>query len=656
MNLHRISSFRKRSLPGPLEIQNLLEFLLEPVLLVDGRDGRVLMGNQPAADLSGRFLETLADIPLATLFPHEAQKLFGAPRSARLAQASSSEIEVLVNPIALDAQREWWLLTLEDPVQRANFQAQLRLRAQLPDLLNDIHATRGLESLDEIVGKMLDVVKILLDIDEVVIYQVSRDRPVLVRAFVTGQPTVFPEELALGALARLQTTQAWSAQQPTTNALQRLARSNRLAGLVSAPLGQPNALMGLMVAAKQHTPPSEYLLLSIPLFARTLTLLFQNEARLKQMALDLEQQQQRLATQSAIQENIHDGVILVSPDFTILDLNPAAELLLGYASREAFGQAVENILIGEYDLLHSLEIARQMPLTYDAGDHQLYGRDGHHFLAHVRILPLMGEAQAQGWAILLDDLSQQEQFRIRTQQLEQRALLGEVTAVFAHEVRNPINNISTGLQLMSMALPPGDPQQEQIARLSQDCDRLAELMKSVLAFARPREYQFEILEIEAFMRRLLERWHPRLTRSNIIYALHVEAEAPPIRADQRALEQVFTNLITNAAQAMAETGGRLTLRVRLAPPMDGPPQVEISVADTGPGISEEVREHIFEPFFTTKASGTGLGLVITKQIITAHHGDIQVVSIPGGTAFQVRLPIDTPGPDTGQPGENWRTE
>jgi signal transduction histidine kinase len=206
-------------------------------------------------------------------------------------------------------------------------------------------------------------------------------------------------------------------------------------------------------------------------------------------------------------------------------------------------------------------------------------------------------------------------------------------------VRNPINNISTGLQLMTMNLPSDSPHQELLGRLQQDCDRLTELMKSVLAYSRPQEYKTTAMPLAPFLQRLIERWHPRLARAKIEYTLQIDQGMPPIEADPRAMEQVFTNLIANATQAMNETGGKLTIKARLAPPPAEYHRAEISIADTGPGIPDEIRERIFEPFFTTKTGGTGLGLAITKQIITAHRGSIQVTSIPGGTVFQILLPV-----------------
>jgi signal transduction histidine kinase len=224
--------------------------------------------------------------------------------------------------------------------------------------------------------------------------------------------------------------------------------------------------------------------------------------------------------------------------------------------------------------------------------------------------------------------------------LEQRAILGEVTSVFAHEVRNPINNISTGLQLMAMNLPAKDPNVEVCKRLQQDCDRLAELMKSVLAFARPIEPKMEPVDLGQLIRRLLERWHPQMARANIQHHLQIDSATPPMLGDVRPLEQVFTNLINNAMQVLSDSnqGGTLTLKVRPIKPWGEHEQVEVSVIDNGPGIPDDVRERIFEPFFTTRRGGTGLGLAITKRIVTAHKGTIQVTSIPGATVFQIRFP------------------
>ncbi len=269
---------------------------------------------------------------------------------------------------------------------------------------------------------------------------------------------------------------------------------------------------------------------------------------------------------------------------------------------------------------------------------RLFRRNGNPFPSDLKLLPIVINDELLNILVIFRDLSDEEEYRARNQQLEQRALLGEVTASFAHEVRNPINNISTGLQLLEYNLPPDNPNLDNIHRLQHDCERLAELVKSSLSFVRPMEYKLEPIDFSIFLNHTVDKWRPRLVRNKIKPHLQVYETIPLVEGDIRSLEQVFTNLISNAIEAMDGKEGVIALKARRINEPGIPTQVEISISDTGPGIPPEVREHIFEPFFTTKQSGTGLGLAIVKRIITAHKGAIHVKSIPGGTIFTIVLP------------------
>ena len=130
-----------------------------------------------------------------------------------------------------------------------------------------------------------------------------------------------------------------------------------------------------------------------------------------------------------------------------------------------------------------------------------------------------------------------------------------------------------------------------------------------------------------------------MKRTSVTHVLKVEPDLPHVLGDDRALGQVFNNLISNAVRAMEETdGGVLSVRLQSIQKTTGATGIQIDVLDTGPGIPLEVQDHIFEPFFTTKSDGTGLGLSITKQIITMHEGTITLVPLPEGTSFQIILP------------------
>jgi signal transduction histidine kinase len=240
--------------------------------------------------------------------------------------------------------------------------------------------------------------------------------------------------------------------------------------------------------------------------------------------------------------------------------------------------------------------------------------------------------------LVLSDQSEQKAIEDQTETLAQRALLGEVAAIFAHEVRNPINNISTGLQLVASRLGSDHPQFESLERVRSECSRLDQLMEDVLFFARPLELKFAALNLADFLDRILTRWEPRFAQANVHSQRNYAPQLPPVLADERTLEQVIVNLMTNSIQAMPE-GGTLSISIS---PKDSK-GVELKFADTGPGIQQAQLERVFDPFFTTKKSGTGLGLAISRRILNAHKGNITVESFPdAGTVFTLHLPIAQP--------------
>jgi signal transduction histidine kinase len=314
--------------------------------------------------------------------------------------------------------------------------------------------------------------------------------------------------------------------------------------------------------------------------------------------------------------------------------------MLGYSSNEVTGKTIEDVLIGTESLTSALNSAKNGIPTHNLGNLSLHHRDGHSFPAQIQTIPVVVDGDVSDIVIILCDHSEDEQVRVRTQQLEQRALLGEVTAIFAHEVRNPINNISVGLQVLANNLANDSGQVDLVNRALNDCSRLTALMNSVLQFSKATEYKMEATDIKALIQRLLERWRPRFSNANIQSFIQSTLKSPKVTGDARALEQVFTNLISNSVNAMRDKGGLLAIKIDPQTEPEDPPQMLITVTDNGPGIPEDIREHIFEPFVTSNSQqGTGLGLAITRGIVNAHHGSIHVDSFPGGTIFTIKLPI-----------------
>ncbi len=648
------TDFRRMLAGSSSDIEALLEVLPHATFAIEWQSQRIEFGNPRMAELSNYTRGELNGVHISALFSNWDKDILPRLASAALQKEASitpyhpiavdlirrdqTKIPVHLVHLALPSRENIRLIALQPVDMHAEQQHQVTQSSQFWNHLHML-VSAVLETDTQLaLHQALEAARQLCSADAAVFYRADDHSPGPQSSAACGEAHRMPEQLPAQDLSSLRNPALWATGKRPLTALHRAARAAQFAGIASNPVGQSNALVGLVVLAYNSSAAPEHCPQMLPLLSTTIATILQNHSRAQQIDDEMQQIKVQLAAFQTAAENIQEGLIFLNPDLQIMRINQAAEMILGYASREVKGQPVEHAVIGTESILPALASALQGSSTYHLGNLSLYRRNGEAFLAGVRVFPVLLDEQVNKIVIIIQDLSEQEQIRTQTQQLEQRAMLGEVTAVFAHEVRNPINNISTGLQLMALNLPENDPNQETIERLMQDCDRLAELIRSVLTFSRPTEFEMAPVELPQLLKNLLERLHPRIARLNIQYSLQVEPGCPPISGNLRALEQVFNNLINNALQAMNENGGRLALRVQPVQSPDRSACVEVSVADTGPGIPKELQERVFQPFFTTERNGTGLGLAITKRIITAHKGSIRLNSFPGGTVFHILFP------------------
>jgi len=214
---------------------------------------------------------------------------------------------------------------------------------------------------------------------------------------------------------------------------------------------------------------------------------------------------------------------------------------------------------------------------------------------------------------------------------EALARIGEMAAVVAHEVRNPLAGIKGVLQVVEQRLPGEGGERRALREATARLDGLQVLTEELLLFARPRPPEPVPLGLLA-----LARETAALLRADCAFqGLAIETGGDPgeLRGDPQQLRTVVLNLLRNGAEA-AGRKGRLVVEVR-----ERAEAVELSVDDEGSGVPKELRERIFEPFFTTRARGTGLGLAIVRRVVEAHGGEVTVEAGPGGGArFRVSLP------------------
>jgi PAS domain S-box-containing protein len=645
----QFSNFIKRQLPllGTLEIETLLNSLPEAAIIVNNLNDHIQLVNTKAIELTAYTRSELTQVDFHSLFQiinkenpniNERVDEVKNPSEFELTRrgGSKSLVQMTVNP--LGESNKYSLVTFElDEQYRLHKEEEERHR-ELWEHLNQLSRAILNPDLEKSLSSVLQASQALTGASLLCIYQVSSIRPSLQRIAFTGADSTFPEEISDQDFSHLQSPVLWAKGKRALINLHRLAHTSNISYIASAPIGETNAFIGLVVASDENSAPSSNLLPQLSFLSSQINNIIQGHALNTQLQQDIQEYLTKVLINNSIYNTMEDGVIILSPNLTINSLNPSAELYLGYATEEIAEQKIENVLIGSDDLKASFQVVQDEQRMDSIGSIKLYRRNGESFQANIRIIPIINNNAIDSIIILIHDLSDQEEYRLKNQQLEQRATLGEVTASFAHEVRNPINNIFTGLQLLAINLPPDDPNQKNIARLEEDCERLTSLVKSSLIFVRPMEYKPEAINLSQLISNLLERWRSRLVKLNIKYQVQTDQTIPPIEGDYRALEQVFTNLINNAIEAMESTGGMLSIKIRQATEEAEQPHIEVSISDTGPGIPAELREKIFEPFFTTKQHGTGLGLAIVKRIITAHKGSIYVNSILGGTNFVVQFP------------------
>ena len=233
---------------------------------------------------------------------------------------------------------------------------------------------------------------------------------------------------------------------------------------------------------------------------------------------------------------------------------------------------------------------------------------------------------------------QQEKEVLRT---EKQASLDELTASFAHEIRNPIAAARSLVQ--QMGEDPTSNENVEYARVA--LDELARVERSVshlLKFAKEEDYHFENVNLAAVLDSALQQMRSKL-EANAVTVSRSYINGPVVRADADKLRQVFSNVLDNAVDAMADVKGERRIELAIQVPTDQNGRADLGLVrlrDNGCGIPDDRIAKIFNPFYTSKPNGTGLGLGIARKVLDAHRGTIDVSSRPGaGTEFRLSIPL-----------------
>lgn len=632
------------------ELEPVLEMLNQAAILADLDEDTIALANKAAYDLSGQEQPGLVGQKLQHLFPPETGKgYFLDWERANLSEPFSLKMKTKGGSLLIQATTAFlgadlrWLLIKFEPnedigIQSDSPQQLLRKWEYIRKLAESLQLADSAEAMNQACQTSRE----LLGCEVMAVYQLNGSAPKLSKYCANGDTDWLPEQLNGAEIMQTQEIHIWRKGRRPGTALHQKARLAGFNLLISLPLGQRGAWSGLAIAAS-HEDSLEGFEEWLPIIQTLLSTNLQLHTLIKSQRLALNEMSHQEKIAEFIQNSIKDSLVMLDCDFRVQDMNQSAVEVLGYAHSEVIDQPVTSILIGGQKLDWLLEHVKQSTDSTDSEQIRLFRRSGNSFLANLRIMKLIEEQDHRGYLVLIQDLSELEEFRQRNEQLKQQALLGEVTASFAHETKNPINSLSTGIQLLQDSLKADDPLQENVRRLQQSCDRLNSVITSGLSFTRPMEYKMQPIRLEKLVHRLLNTtWQQRLHKHQVRAEYNSAPRLPMIEGDERALDHLLTNLFDNAIDAMStnppEVPRVLGIGLQAIPAPNNQTLVEVRISDTGPGIAENIREKIFEPFYTTKSSGTGVGLAIVKRITTAHRGLVKVDSFTGGTIFSIQIP------------------
>ena len=336
----------------------------------------------------------------------------------------------------------------------------------------------------------------------------------------------------------------------------------------------------------------------------------------------------------ALIDSTVDGIVVIDARGRIEMVNAAAQRQFGYGERELIGKNV-RVLMPEPDrsrhdgyLSHHLETGEKRVIGIGRAV-SAQRRDGTTFPVHLSVgsYEIDGQKHFTG---IMHDLTRRAELEERLREATALARLGEMAAVIAHEVKNPLAGVRGAIQILGGRFKDGSSDKGVIGEILSRLDGLNDLIQDLLVFSRPPKPKMVEIDLMTVLRATGD-----MLMNDPAYSTTIEfsGQAPPLWCDPNLLTIVFQNLLINAAQAMQNEGH---IRVALA---NNAGWHRIEISDHGPGIPEEIRDTLFRPFQTTKARGTGLGLATARRLIDLHGGRIALASpASGGTTAQIELP------------------
>jgi PAS domain S-box-containing protein len=366
----------------------------------------------------------------------------------------------------------------------------------------------------------------------------------------------------------------------------------------------------------------------------------ERNARLAEERLaQLEAESALSAQLRAIVESSEDAILSSDMDGVIRSWNRGAEQVFGYAAAEAIGQRIDILIDPE----HAREEAGLMERIRQGESLKHFEtvrrrKGGAQIDVSLTVSPLRGpDGAIIGCSQIARDITERKALEQQLQQTQKLESLGVLAGGIAHDFNNLLTGIMGNASLAMGELGHPEQARERLAEVLQASDRAAVLIRQMLAYAGKGRIMLEKLDLSAEVEEIVRLLRNSLPK-NVDFQLRLDRDLPRIEGDCSQIQQLIMNLALNAAEALDDRPGVVTISTSPRTAASGK-QVVLEVADTGAGMTEEVKARMFDPFFSTKFAGRGLGLSAVTGIIRTHKGTISVESQPGqGATLTVALP------------------
>lgn len=346
--------------------------------------------------------------------------------------------------------------------------------------------------------------------------------------------------------------------------------------------------------------------------------------------------------------SMRNGVIAIHRSGTLALMNDEAYRIFALSRQVTdVGRPYADVLHSRPDLVRVLSGAFELATLPNRAELRL--KDLDRVVGYTMSLVRSERGQTIGAVLFFKDLTLVEQEAERERLRDRLASLGEMAAGIAHELKNPLAGIEVMAGLLRRQVPDSPDAQSLLADILSEAKLANAIVVEMLEFVRPVRLQVEQTDIAQVLQQSITNAEVKASRRETEVRLEVADGLPMVDVDASQLCQVFTNLLTNAFEAV-NGRGLVCLRASLdthddalASEEDGgqpSPAIVLEVIDDGPGVPAELSDRIFNPFFTTKVTGSGLGLPIVRKIVDAHDGRLDLFSEPGvGTRFRITLPV-----------------